>query len=376
MVQGAVYDAVNAIDAGHQPYLAGLPSAPETADSDAAAATAAHEVLVGLTNPVTGALLLPQATRDWLDAEYASSLGAIADGQPKSDAITIGSAAATAMLEARDDDDGTGPDGDGRYVPFLFSQGIGVGEWRPLGSPPASDPFAWVANVTPFLLEDEAQLRTTGPHDLTSAIYAKEYNEVKKLGSNVIPSARTAEQAAVADFYDVNPVPLWNRTFRDIAGDEGLTTVEEARLFAVLNMTSADAVISCWNDKEFWGFWRPITAIRMGDLDDNPATVGDPNWTPKIGNPPYPEQPSGYNCITGAFMHAAGDFFGTKNYEFSVERTPGGVMRNYVRFTDVIKDTIDARVYQGIHFRTADVQGAVIGMRAAHWCDKHFFAPV
>lgn len=110
-------------------------------------------------------------------------------------------------------------------MPFTFSVGTGVGEWRPLvGPPPTSDPFAWVGNVTPFLLQDETQLRTTGPHDLTSAIYAKEYNEVKNLGSNVIPSPRTAAQTAVADFYVVNALELMNRTFRDIAADEALTT--------------------------------------------------------------------------------------------------------------------------------------------------------
>ena len=367
MVQGAVYDAANAIDGGHKPYLQGLPDASPTDSVDAAVATAAHDVLVGLTNPVTDVLLLSQATRDWLDAALAASLGAIPQGVSKDGGIAIGAAAADAMLDAREDD--------GRFVPFSHPVGDDPGEWRP--TPPGfiNDPFAWIGNVDPFLLESPSQFRTDGPNALTSDEYLEEYNEVRELGS-ASSTSRSPEQTAVALFYVENAIVMLNRTFRTIAQDEGLTTVEEARLFGMLNLVGADAIINCWNDKSFYAFWRPITAIRLGDADTNPATVGDPTWTPLLATPPYPDHPSGFNCFTGALMNVAKDFFGTNQMEFTMHSNSSGADRGYDRFTDVYRDTIDARVYLGIHFRTADVQAAVLGKNVAAWADKRFFQPV
>ena len=372
MVQGAVYDAVNSIDGGHQPYLAGLPPASDPASKKAAVATAAHDVLVGLRREDLGVLALPQVAIDRLDALYADELAGIPGGAAKTDnGIAAGAAAADAMLEARADD--------GRYGDFRFTPGTEAGQWRPWDTvPPGSvnDPFAWVAEVEPFLIESPSQFRTKGPHALKTDAYTREYNEVKELGGPTLGSPRTAEQEAVAQFYTVNPVELFNRTFRQISEDRGLTLVDQARLFAMLNTATADAVINCWNDKAHWSNWRPITAIQNGDDDGNPSTVGDPGWKPLITTPPYPDHVSGYNCATSSFMHTAEVFFGRGKTEFSVVRTPGGVTRNYERFTDVIDDTIDARVYQGIHFRAADVQGAAIGKDVAHWLDNHYFQPV
>jgi hypothetical protein len=229
------------------------------------------------------------------------------------------------------------------------------------------------------VLESTSQFRSKGPHALTSGAYAKEYDEVKSLGA--VGSSRSPEQEAVARFFtnSTHPPEWYNRTFRVISEDAGLTLVEQARLFGMLNMAGADALIHCWDDKAFWSFWRPITAIRTGNDDDNPRTVGDSGWTPLEGNPPYPDHTSGYNCVTGAFMHTAGAFFGKTPMTFDLVRNVSGVpdvTRTYDQFADVIDDTIDARVYQGIHFRAADVQGAAIGRDVAHWLDKHFFQPV
>jgi hypothetical protein len=368
MVQGAVYDAVNSIDGGHQPYLAGLPPASPSASQEAAVATAAHDVLLGLEVVPP----LPDVVRERLEDLYEDELAGIPDGDAKADGIAAGAAAASAMLEARADD--------GRYGPFRFTPvapGTEAGRWQT--TPPAfvSDPFAWVATVEPFVIESPSQFRSKGPHALTTDAYTREYNEVKDLGTAGSP--RSARQEAVARFYTVSLVELFNRTFRDIAEDRGMTLADEARLFAMLNLATADAVINCWNDKAHWSNWRPITAIQEGENDGNPSTVGDPGWTPLIATPPYPEHTSGYNCGTSAFMHTAEAFFGRGKTEFSVVRiVPGvpNVTRNYERFTDVIDDTIDARVYQGIHFRAADVQGARIGKDVAHWLDKHYFEPV
>jgi hypothetical protein len=367
MVQGAVYDAVNSIDGGHQPYLATRVEVPPSASQEAAVATAAHNVLLG----VEVVPPLPQAVRDRLEDLYADELAGIPDGAPKTDGIAAGAAAATAMLDARKDD--------GRYGSFRFTPGTEAGQWRPWSTtPPGSvnDPFAWVAEVKPFVLQSQSQFRSKGPHALTSDAYTREYNEVKELGR--ADSPRSEKQDAVARFYTVNPVELFNRTFRTIAADDGLTLVDEARLFAMLDVAGADGLINCWDDKAHWSNWRPITAIREGDNDGNPSTEGDAGWTPLINTPPYPDHTSGYNCFTGAVMHSAKAFFGAKKVAFTVAKTAdeSAVKRNYKQFTDVVDDTIDARVYQGIHFRAADVQGAEIGKDVARWLDHHYFQPV
>ena len=377
MVQGAVYDAVNMIDGGHEAYLDDLPAAPSSASKSAAAATAAHHVLVGMViQPAFTAAIL-----DRLNGLYGDSLDAVPDGAAKTAGIAAGTAAAAKMLSERA--------ADGRYGPFRFTCGEDAGEWRPTTSlvctTPSgpSDPNAWVARVEPFVLESTSQFRSKGPHDMTSGAYAKEYNEVKELGA--VGGQRTPEQNALAGFFTntTSPPEMYNRTFRTVAASEGLTLVEQARLFAMLNLAGADAIINCWDDKAHWSFWRPMTAIRQGDLDGNPKTTADPGWTPlsatpATGNPPYPDHPSGYNCITGGFFHTAAAFFGKKPIAFDLVRKVTGEAdqtRSYRQFTDVIDDTISARVYIGIHFRAPDVQGAEIGKDVARWLDQHFFGP-
>jgi len=233
MTQGAVYDAVNSIDKSYEPYQKNLAPAPATASKEAAVATAAHHVLTGLT-PV-----LPVTVRDQLDAAYLSELAAIPDGDAKSAGVAAGTAAATAMLNARADD--------GRYGSFRFSVGTGLGQWTPT-SPPANDPSAWVARVRPFVLQSQSQFRTDGPNALTSAAYAEDYNEVKRLGQLNSPY-RTERQTEIALFHSSNPIELWNRTLRDITTGDG--TVEQARLLAMVTMAGADSLINTWDDKAF-----------------------------------------------------------------------------------------------------------------------------
>lgn len=368
MVQAAVFDAVNMIDGDHEPYLEGLPGASASASKSAAAATAAHHVLVGLGVPPTPPL--PQVVLDRLDVLYGATLAGIPDGDAKTAGVAAGVAAAEEMLEVRT--------GDGRYVPFLFSVGDAPGEWVPTGG--VNDPFAWVAKVDPFLMKTPSQFRTDGPLNRHSLGYAREYQEVKDYGGNgtTTPTLRSPEQTALANFFTANPAEMYNRAFRTIAHDEGLSLVEQARLFAMLNLAGADAIIGCWDDKAHWGFWRPITAIRQGDSDGNVHTAGDPGWVSLVPSPPYPDHPSGYNCVTGSFMHTAADFFATDDIGFDlVKITPGlpDQIRSYHRFTDVIDDTIDARIYLGIHFRAADVQGAKLGENVARWLDGRFLQP-
>lgn len=368
IVQGAVYDAVNAIEGGYQPYLGGL-DADETASTGAAAATAAHRVLVGVVTVPA----LPQAVIDRLNAAYDESIvqATAADGPDAVEAgIAVGEAAAAAMLADRADD--------GRWVSATWPAGTDPGEWRPTPPGFVIDPNAWMTVVDPFMLDSASQFRTKGPRPLKSVLYAIEYYEVKFFGA-ATNSWRNVEQEAVAQFFSVNPVELYNRALRDVAEERGLSASEQARLFAMTSLASADALINCFDDKKFWSFWRPVTAIHEGNNDGNRLTIGDPAWTPMLVAPPYSDHSSSYNCYTGGFMHAAEVFFGKGRTDFSLVRIVPGqadVTREYNHFRDVIDDTIDARVYQGLHFRSADTQGAGIGKNVANWLEKHYFQPV
>lgn len=253
MVQGAVYDAVNAINRGHRSYLR-QPVAAPAASEDAAAATAAHDVLVSL-------FPLQQGT---LDALYQTSLAAIPDtpAGSKAGGIAAGGAAASAMIAARTND--------GRGGPFTPVIGTTPGVWRP--TPPlfASDPTPWVGNVRPFLVPNVRMLRSAGPNPLTSRAYAKDLNEVKAIGA-LHSTTRTPDETDAAIFWQDHAFALWNRVFRSLAADHHLATADSARLLATTNLAAADAAIGCWNNKYHYNSWRPITAIREADTDANPA---------------------------------------------------------------------------------------------------------
>ena len=377
MVQGAVYDAVNAIDRGHRPYLLDVDALgiQPWASQDAAIATAAHDVLVAI---------VPAAQVAGLDASLVATLAGIPDGPLEDEGVDAGKAAAAAMLAFRQND--------GFMAPFVFDIGLDPGDWRPVGfsvAPPAPgvrDPDAWVGNMKPFLIESPSQFRSEGPNALTSALYAKEFDEVKRLGA-LNSTKRTADQTTAAIFWQFSPLPLWNRLARDLSAAEGVGVVDEARLLAMINLAGVDAAISCWNDKYYWNFWRPLAAIREADTDGNPETVADPTWTPlfdpstptvpPLSNPPFPDHPSGHGCLTGAVLNTFREFFGTDRVAFDVHsgRFPGQP-RHFERFTHALREVIDARVWGGIHFRTADVEGTVIGRKVASWMRKHYFDPV
>jgi hypothetical protein len=377
MVQGAVFDAVNSIVGKYESYL-DVPDAKAGASVSAAVITAAHDVLIEVI-PMSDASIR-DAILARIEEQYTTELAAIPSGPAKRRGVAAGAAAAATMLAERAED--------GRFPadPFMFTPGTGIGEWRPTNE--VNDPFAWIARVRPFALRSASQFRTAGPNPVTSEAYAAEYNEVKTLGA-ATDSSRTQEQTALATFYLANPVEMFNRTFRTIAADEGLGQVKQARLFAMLNVAAADAAINCWDDKAEYNYWRPVTAIHLGDEDDNPATEGDASWQPLISSvpgaqpgsflvtPPYPEHPSGYNCIAAALIHAGRRFFGTNEMSFTVTRIAGTstISRDYTTFTAVIQDTIDARVFLGIHFRAADVQGAILGKKVARWVAERFFEP-
>lgn len=361
MVQAAVFDAVNAIDRRYEPYLRNLPRAPRSASKPAAVATAAHHVLIGLVPAFA------DNVKAHIDADYAASLATIPNGSRKTAGIRIGAAVAAAMLAKRAND--------GRFVPFLFEVGTDPGEWRP--TPPAfiNDPFAWVSNVKPFAIGRASRFRTAGPPDMTSARYAAEFNEVKSLGSST-STTRSAAQTDTARFYSANPIPMMHKSYRDIAKRKGLSIMRAARLFAMLSVSSADALIGCWDDKDHYKFWRPITAIQDAAFDGNPATSPQADWQSLIPSPPYPDHPSGFNCFVGAMTQAGREFFGTNAVRISLTSAATNTTRTYTRLNRIVNDAIDARVYLGIHFRSADTQGARLGRNVASYVADHYFERV
>jgi hypothetical protein len=372
MVQGAVYDAVNAIDRGYQPYLVQPPSNP-TDSKEAAAATAAFRVLVGIFPGQAGTL----------QPIYDAYIEALPDNPPGSKAagITVGEATASAMLINRMNDGRFGP------APTPYPSPRPPGVWRPTPPNFANDPAPWVGNVRPFILPSATMFRTDGPNPLTSEAYAEDFSEIKEVGS-LTSITRTPDQTDSAIWWQDQAMALWNRIFRTLAASQNLDIVQSARLFAMENLAAADALIGCWNDKYYYWFWRPITAIREADTDGNPATEADPTWLPlfdpstpvcnppPLFTPPFPDHPSGHTSATGAFVQTLQNFFGTDKISFSAFSNKSCTTRSFDRFSDALKEVIDARVWAGIHFRTADVQGAVLGNKVAHYLKKHYFQPV
>jgi hypothetical protein len=361
MVQGAVYGAVNAVDRHGRPYLVDR-SYPK-ASADAAAATAAFRVLDSLFSATNHTAL---------QTAYDASLLAIADGPSKQQGIQVGAMAADAML-AEGHDSRT-------VIGCTFGSGLD-GVWQPLGPPgaPLCDPTVWVANAKPFVLKSPSQFRTAGPYPLDSPEFAADLAEVKSLG-DINSTTRTAYETHAAPFWQTNPAANYNAIARRLVDQFSLGVTDSARLFALLDLSAADAIINAWNDKYHWNFWRPITAIRRTDptwtplFDPSlPATIGGTG--PPLITPPYPDHVSGATTYASASMHALASFFGTDEMTFyaTSSRFPGE-HRPFTRFSDLTNEILGARIWAGIHFRNADVQAANLGREVEHYIETQYFA--
>ena len=372
MTQGAVYDAINAIEPRHRPYLLAT-RFNANASKEAAAATAAYSVLSNIVSTVSATIPFPNKTTllQSLSTAYMASLAAIPDSPSKTAGIAAGNAAADAMIAARQ--------GDGRFGPSPWVPNYAPGHWQPLLNADGTqmlDPTPWVGGVRPFLIQSSSQFRTDGPNALTSDAYAEDFNEVKALGS-VNSTVRTPEQTHIAIFWQGAPPPLaWNGVARNLVDQYAVDIGDSALLFAMLNLSAADAAINCWNDKYYWDFWRPWTAIQRADEDGNPDTDPDPSWTALL-TAPYPEHPSGHLSGDSAHLEVLHIFFGTDNIRFGVisSRFPGET-RYFDQFSDALKEIIDARIWAGLHFRTADVQAKILGRKVVHYMEKHYFQPL
>jgi hypothetical protein len=363
LVHIAVHDAVQAIEKRFEPYHFELPGAKGS--RSAAAAAAAYTVLSNIYPA--------QATT--LGATYHTYL---ADkGLTGDPGLVVGEKAAQSLLSLRRATPASTP-------PFVG--GAEIGMWRPTesfnGAPPAPPSFSpmvtpWLADADPFTLTSPRRFRAEPPPALTSERYRRDYEEVKALGAEA-SSKRTPQQTDLAHFYNDNFFAQWNRVLRGVALQRVHRIGDSARLFALANMAGADALITSWDSKRHYAFWRPLTAIREGDNDGHPLTMGDPTWRPLINTPNYPDYTSGANVLVGAMTRTLGLFFGSDEVPFEVTSlSPLAVQktRTYARFSDASRDVVDARIYLGIHFRFADTAARRQGIRVAEHAFDHFLEP-
>jgi hypothetical protein len=365
MVSASVFDAVNGIRPRYRP-LRVRPAAPGYASQRAAAIQAAYAMLINIYPAQIATLTVH---RD-------ASIAALASNNPKSiqAGIAWGQSVADAIWAWRLTDGFTPPP-----PPFLGVLGIvgmpaAVGVWRPTPLANLSGAGPQFATMTPWVLQRPSQFRLPPPLALISAEYAADYNEIKVMGT-FNGSARSADQSELALFWAGNTPLYWNRIASQISVERSLSFVENAHLFALLNVSMADAGIACWDSKYRFVFWRPITAIRSGDIDNNPSTDPDPAWIPWLdffpsGTPAHPEYPSGHSTVSGSAAFILSAAFGDATpFTVTSEVRPG--TRAFPSFSAAVAEIADARVFGGIHFRTSCVRANLLGQAVADYVSTH-----
>ena len=361
MMHAAIYDAVNAIDQTHEPYAAGVPHASQSASQEAAAAAAAHEVLVQLYPAF-------QAT---LDAELQQSLSQIPDGTPKTEGISVGQAVGDLILALRSNDGSSAPP-----IPYVFGNAPGDYQSTPPNFPPQPQFTNW-SNVTPFALEHANQFRPGPPPPLDSDSYSDAFNEVKTLGI-INGTVATADQALTGRFWNGAIQNYWNEITQTAVLTDGLTTAQSARLFALVNFSLADGVIAFYDAKYIYNFWRPVTAIREADTDNNPETVADPNWLPEVTNTtPDPSYPGAHAVISAAAASVLNSVLHHDHFDFTVtSEVLQGTTRSFRRFSAAADEATLSRIFAGVHFRFDLTTGERLGRNVADFVVDHFLTPV
>jgi hypothetical protein len=349
IVQVAVHDAVNAITCEYRTYLR-VRCLPAAGSPDAAAIAAAHHALVTLF-PAQAAALNTART-----ASLASH--GLSDTDP---GIAFGQAVAAAILAIRAND-GAAQAQFAYTAPGAGSPGV----WVPLSATPALLP-GW-GNVAPWVLQSGSQFRPGPPPALGSARYARDYNEVREVGS-ASSVVRTAEQTELARFWLATPSAIWNGVARQLIEAKNLDLSASARTLALMYVASSDAGVACWDAKYTYNFWRPTTAIRQADVDGNPRTVSEPTWAPLFNVPAHPEYLSGHSTNSGAMAMVLILLFGDDPGVAITATSPTnpGLQRQWALIGDGVKEVVDARIFGGFHFRTSNERGYALGSRIARY---------
>jgi hypothetical protein len=367
MVHLAIHDALNAIDRRYEPYLYEKRSEPGAAPGPAIAA-AARDVLAAVL-PDYGNPAQREKAVGILDKAYVAALAQTPDGPPKNHGVATGQAAAAAMLTARKTD--------GAMRKPQYTPGTAPGQWRPHPNPvPPNPPIPdaamapgnmpamlpqW-AEVTPFTMATPWQFRLPGPPALSSEQYARDYNEVKRIGGKT-STDRTPAQAEIARYWYESSPAGWSRIARVVAAQRGIDSWDSARLLALVNAGIADGYIAGADTRYLYNFWRPVTAIRAGDTDGNNATAADDTWETYLNTPPLPDYPSTHSVAGGAAAVVLARFFGTDQVPFTMTSGPpfAGITRSFTRFSQAAQENADSRVFAGIHFRMACQDGVNLG---------------
>jgi len=361
IMHAAIYDAVNAIDRTHRPYLVRLSGVSRDASQEAAAAAAAHEVLVALY----------PAFKATLDAQLQQFLGQIPDGNDKVEAIRIGQTVADRILGVRSNDGSNA-----KPIPYVFGTAPGDYQSTPPNFPPQPQLTHW-SRVTPFALERASQFRPGPPPALTSDAYSDAFNQIKSLGIANSTTA-TSDEALTGRFWNGAIQNYWNEISQTVSVAHSLTTAQNARLFALLNLSFADDVIAFYDAKYTYNFWRPVTAIRAGDSDNNPETVADPNWLPEVGKTaPDPSYPGAHAVISAAGAEVLISFFERDRFDLNVtsEVLPG-VERSFTSFSAAAEEATLSRIFGGQHFRFDLTTGQRLGRDVADFVLDNFLTPV
>jgi hypothetical protein len=349
IAQLAVFEAVNSITGDYRPYLGSI-VAPPGASADAAAVQAAYRVL---------STYFPNSAST-LDAERTDSLAAIPNGQAKDDGLATGEAAALAMIALRAND--------GSAPPQFKIPGPSIpGEWQATPSCPIVNEvavgtfFQW-QYVVPFGIPSASVFLLDPPPTLTSNRYAKSYNEVMKVGS-LDSTERPQDRANVVLFYAVSsPTLVFNQAARQVAQEQGRSLSENARALALVNMAINDSLVASFLNKYHYNFWRPETAIRAGDTDNNPKTVPDPNFLPFISTPCFPSYPSNHGSGSNGAAKVLQRLYGEGGHLMTLSNPAvPNIVLQYTSFKQITDDISDARIYGGIHFRFDQVAGARLG---------------
>jgi membrane-associated phospholipid phosphatase len=343
ILHAAIYDAVDAVDRTHEPYLIFV-HAPRGASSTAAADAAAYTALVGLY----------PAQKAGLDTMEAAELAKVPDGSARDKGVRLGEQVAGDLLAIRA--------GDGSSLtPPPFVAGVNPGDYRPTPPNFPTPVFTTWDRVTPFVLERGDQFRPAPPPALTSDAYAAAINEVQSLGS-ATSTTRTAEQTEIGKFWNPPIQNFWNEIAQTVALAHHTDLPTTARLFATLNLSFADSAIAFYDAKYTYRLWRPVTAIRLADTDGNPLTVADPNWLPLAGNTAAdPSYPGAHSTISAAGAKVLTSFYGD-HQSFSVT-SPAlpGVARSFTSFAAVAEEAGLSRIFSGQHTRLDHVAGLTLG---------------
>jgi len=349
-VSAAVFDAVNGIERRYTPIRVAA-DAPRGASKRAAAVQAAYAILLSK---------FPAQAND-LGAKRTASLAAIADGgQSVQRGVAWGQFVADEILKWRNTDGFT-------PAPPPYLGGDEIGKWRP--TPPLFLPGAvpQFANMTPWGIQAPDQFLPPGPPALDSEEFLDDYNETKRMGS-LTSEFRSADQTDACLFWEsASPTYFWNRTALDLLANEDTELSDNAHLLATLNLSIADAIIACWNAKYHYEFWRPVTVIRLTE---------DPEWTPLLSTPSHPEYTSGHSSASSAATTVLAAYFGDNTPFLLPSSAAPGWVRFYPSFSAAIAEVADARVFAGIHFRTACEDGTILGSTVAGYIMENLMSRI